>query len=273
MAGLIGGYSPSLIAGANVVAGNGGGGPWTPAMLSPALWIEARSGVFQSNAGTTAATANSDPVGFITDLSGNGFHLSSTADDTTRPLLQGVGANPYLDFDGSNDCLRRAASLGMFSAGSVSIFAALRANPASNGHLLNEGNSGNSNQVYQLFNALPGTPTSRTQFIRTDDNVLISASGNTPSFFNNSDQVLGVTDDGSNLIPYIDSAAQTTRTYTRSGSFTFNIFGLGALVRNTISLYFQHRLYGLVIVNGAVLSGTDRALLITYLGALQGRTL
>jgi hypothetical protein len=99
--------------------------------LTPALWIEAKQQTFQSNAGTTPASANSDPVGYIGDLSGAGFHMTSVANDTTRPLLQGVGVFPYLDFTSANSqTLRRAADIGSYAAGATTWAIVQRGNPA-----------------------------------------------------------------------------------------------------------------------------------------------
>lgn len=247
---------------------------FTPASLSPALWVEARNGVFQSNAGTTAATADTNPVGYITDLSGNGFHLTSAADDGTRPLLGGVGVNPYLDFVAANSTiLRRTASLGMYAAGACSIFVAARANPAASAVMVGEGNTATTNTGYLLMYSFSAPTTSRTQLIRDDVGGSSSGSGQTASFFDNTDKVLGVTDDSANIIPYINTSAQTTRTYTRpGGAFNINRFGLGGWQRNTASNYFTTRIYGVVIVN-RVIDSTERGNLITYLGNLAGLSL
>jgi len=67
------------------------------------------STVFQDAAMTTPAGAD-DPVGAIMDKSGNGNHLTqSTA--ALRPALRNVGGLWYLEFDGTDDFLTRAAIL------------------------------------------------------------------------------------------------------------------------------------------------------------------
>jgi hypothetical protein len=62
--------------------------------------------LFQLSNGTTAVTADADPIGYATDLSGNGKHATQ-ATVNNRPLYK-VGT-PRALFDGSNDILSTAA--------------------------------------------------------------------------------------------------------------------------------------------------------------------
>lgn len=258
---------------------SGGGGGFTPASLSPALWIEAGNQCFQSNAGTTAATANSNPVGFWTDLSGNGFHISSAADDSTRPLLQGVGTHSYVDFDGVDDILFRAATLGLYASGTgFSIFASVKANPVATTVLAGEGNSLSTSPRYDILRSYTTIATQNSEFIR--DAAGSNASINsciTTGVYDNTDRVVGFTDDGgaatANLVGYLDGSANGSSSYTRTGhALTIDRFSVGGLRRTTSGLFFVSRVYGLVVVK-SVLSGTDRANLVTYLGNLAGLTL
>jgi hypothetical protein len=249
-------------------------GPWTPARLKPALWIEPRrGGMFQSNAGSgTLAAASGDAVGFIPDLSGNGFHLSSVADDTTRPLLQGVGLIPYLDFDGSNDLLQRAASLGIYAAGSASIFMALKANNGSLGGLVMLMESANASDPFIAYIRGPtgGTATTSDMFLRNDASVTLVAAGAVQQtlVFDNVDHVYGVVDTGSSMTTHKDGVAGTAVGYTRSGVVTATRFALGASYRNTTTAFFAHRCYGLVIVKRA-LSLAEISMLTRYMGRLN----
>jgi hypothetical protein len=248
---------------------------WTPADLTPDLWIEpAQGGLFQSNAGSTAATANSDVVGYAPDLSGDGFHLTSAADDTTRPTLQGVGALPYLSFDGSNDILRRTASLGSYAAGAATWGIVFRSNSnAVNSYLLAEGSSAGANMI--LGNVIASaTATVQTMFWRNDANGQVIATAFVPNagVFDGTDRVLIITDNGSTITTYVDGVAGATSAYTRSGAFTPDRFALGGLVRNTTGSWWAGRVYGLVAVNRVVSAG-ERADLTTYLGNLAGLSL
>jgi hypothetical protein len=252
--------------------------PWTPARLSPALWIEPRrGGMFQSSAGSgTLAAANGDAVGFIPDLSGNGFHLSSVADDTTRPFLQGVGTTPYLDFDGSNDLLQRAASLGIYSAGSASVFMALRANNGSLGGLVMLMESQNASDPFIAYIRGPtgGTATTADMFLRNDASGSIVAAGAVQQtlVFDNVDHVYGVLDTGLSMTPHKDGVPGTTVGYTRSGVVTTTRFALGAAYRNTTSAFFAHRCYGLVVVR-RLLSAAEISMLTRYMARLNSSVL
>lgn len=83
-------------------------------------WLEPRlGGLFQDSAGTaTPATANNDPIGFIPDLSGNGFNATQ-ATAGNRPLYQTAGlssAYPSALFDGTNDNWTLGSTVGNVQA-------------------------------------------------------------------------------------------------------------------------------------------------------------
>lgn len=69
-----------------------GGGAWTPAKLSPALWLKSSVGLYQDAAKTTPATADADPVGAWADQSGNG-NDATQGTDTNRPSLQNAAGD------------------------------------------------------------------------------------------------------------------------------------------------------------------------------------
>jgi Concanavalin A-like lectin/glucanases superfamily len=96
---------------------NGGAGlaypfttaPWTPAALSPTLWLRADAGTYQDAARTIPAVADGDPVGGWADQSGNAHHASQ-ATAAARPTLQlsELHGKPVLRFDGVDDYLSSA---------------------------------------------------------------------------------------------------------------------------------------------------------------------
>ena len=84
-------------------------GAFSPSTLSPFAWYDPsdRSTLFQLSNGTTAVTADGDPVGYLGDKSGNGHHLVM-ATEANRPLYKTSGGLHWLEFDGSNDFLEVA---------------------------------------------------------------------------------------------------------------------------------------------------------------------
>lgn len=249
---------------------------WTPAALRPAAWFEAgKSRKFQSSAGTTASVSDSDVIGFIGDLSGNFFDMTSAADDTTRPTLQGTATYPYISFDGSNDILRRTSAVNSYAAGSCSIFVALR----SNAHLTStfvfgEGDSASNNSVYGIIAASSAAASTGTALIRNSANTALHANSTAvqTNAFDSSDRVYGIVDDGAGLTPYLDGVSGTASAYTRSGTLTQDRTGFGGLQRAAASSWWAGRVYGLVVINRAI-SSIEALKLTNYMGKLQGRYL
>lgn len=250
-----------------------GTGTFSPSSLSPSFWGEAASSnLFQSNAGTTAATANGDVVGYFADLSGNGRHFVSLANDGTRPTLQGVGAKKYLQFDGADDILTLAASLGSYAGGSASWFFTINQNnSAGNGTpVLAEGDSAATASVYSLATARSTDATSAAAIIRNSANTafLTQATAVQANVFNNTPHVYGVVDNGSTLTPYLDGVAGTPVAYNRSGSLTQNRTGMGGYYRSSVGPYGAVQLYAALTVP-RVLNSTEIANLSTYMAVLK----
>jgi hypothetical protein len=245
---------------------------FTPAALSPVLWVEAgKGGIFQSRAGTTSAVANNDVVGFLPDLSGNGKNQLSVADDTTRPTLQGVGVQPYVSFDGVNDMLTSAA-INSYAAGSASWFFAMNSASAVNFAVLaGEASTTSANPFYVLAQRW-NSGNQSTAGISNDANTSLASSVGATGTFDGTDHVFGIVDTGTSLIPYLDGVAGTAHPYTRSGTVTVDNFSLGAFHKAAISLWCVGRIYSGACVNRA-LTSLEIANLTTYLGATQGRSL
>lgn len=249
---------------------------FTPLDLEPALWVEpARGGLFQSNAGTTAAAANNDVVGYLPDLSGNAKHYTSEADNTTRPTLQGVGTKPCIRFDGSNDFLQRTESLGLLAAGAYTLAFAIKANsPAVDARLFTEGNSASNNTLFIPLQAHNPTATTSSALYRNDAGTqLVSpssmANANT---FDNTDKVFILTDDGTFIRSYVNGGTGASTGWTPSGVFTLNRSAIGCLLRATSGNWFAFDLYGMVAIK-RVLTVTERGHLKKYMGNLAGLSL
>ena len=105
-------YACMPVASQNAVIGQK---PVSGPVAGSLLWTRSDFGTFQSNAGTTAASSDTDVVGYWTDQSGNGNHLKSNANDTARPILKlsQVNGFPSIRFDGSNDILKALFTLSL----------------------------------------------------------------------------------------------------------------------------------------------------------------
>ena len=250
--------------------------PFTPLDLEPALWLEpAQGGLFQSTAGTTAASANSDVVGYLPDFSGNAKHYTSEADNTTRPTLQGVGTKPCLRFDGVNDLLRRTESLGLLAGGAYTLAFAFKSNsPAVDARFFTEGNSASNNTLFIPLQAHNPTATTSSALYRNDAGTQLvspSSMANT-NVFNNTDKVFILTDDGAFIRSYVNGAAGASTGWTPSGAFTLDRSTIGALLRAASGNWWAGDFYGMVAIK-RVLTDAERASLRTYMGNLAGLSL
>lgn len=92
-------------------------------------WYAAnRSLLYQNTNGTTPATAEGDPVGYVQDLSGNGRHLltvnsSDTQVNASRPTLRlnSLNRRATLFYDGTNDYLTHNSNSTTYNGG-VNVF-------------------------------------------------------------------------------------------------------------------------------------------------------
>jgi hypothetical protein len=107
-------------------------GVFSPASIGGLqLWLDASdaSTLFQNSNGTTAASADGDPVGYWGDKSGNSNHTIQ-ADGTKKPLLKLGQQNSKsgISFDGVNDSLTKSittAALGaLFGSNNCNIYIA-----------------------------------------------------------------------------------------------------------------------------------------------------
>jgi hypothetical protein len=231
--------------------------------------------LFQTITGTTPVTTDSDVVGTWIDSSGQGFDLSATANNTTRPTFHESGGVRWVEFDGSNDLLRRTAALGLYDAGSYTIAIAGRFNPsAAEAALLSEAHDGAS-----IFRCCAGNPTAANLGVhyRLPDGSTVPIGPTTTLItgaLDNSDTVLIFTDDGSQITAYDDGVAGTTRSYTRSGNMAdVSRFAFGALLRSAASHYMAGRYHAVAIWPGRVLDSSERAQVNSYFASLQGRSI
>lgn len=85
------------------------------------FWIDASdtTKLKQDTGGSTAVTADGDPVGYVAETSGNGGIFTRYTDDTYRPAFKVVNGYNCLRFDGSNDELRGDAVTRAIAGNSI----------------------------------------------------------------------------------------------------------------------------------------------------------
>ena len=220
------------------------------------LWLEAAdlATMFQNTNGTTAANTDGDPVGYWGDKSGNTNHMLALANDTTRPTHKNTAGVRRVAFDGTNDLLSLAASLGIFAAGNCTVMIVLNTPSGKQGTLFGEGNSASFNPAYNLVR------NSGTDFkdpiaqIKNDAGTVVGPSNTycNDALTVNTDVVLIVTDDGSNILGYRNNVAGASQGYSRTGTYnTFNRTFLGGDARNSApSGWQQMDVYAIVAWTG-----------------------
>ena len=230
-------------------------------------WLQARdlTTLFQNVAGTTPVTTSGEVVGTWNDKSGTSFNMTAQADDTTRPTFTESAGVQWVDGDGTNDLLVRAAA-PFFAAGAASFFFAMRASAtnASGDSVLSECNSGDNAPLYLPLRAF-STVTDAAGFIRNGANTeLINSVLDATNVFDGADHVIGVVDTGSLLTLWFDGVEKTGVAYTRSGTLTANRFSLFGVARGTPNLWFATRIYESACYTKA-LDDTEAGDLSTYL--------
>jgi hypothetical protein len=228
--------------------------------------------LFNTITGTGAVSVAGTAVGMVNDKSGNAFHLTATGNDTTRPTYETTDY-PHLNFDGSNDKLRRLAELGMYEAGACTVALAIKANPSVSRVLLGEGAS-SSTQPFYMFQANGSTATAGAFHHRTDGGALIANSlGSGTGAWDNTWRVVVIVDSGSNIKWYVDGVEVDSDNYTRSGTLALlNQFSLGCQIDTSAKNFFVGKVRKLAVIKKAV-SAAERASMTTHLGNLIGKTL
>jgi hypothetical protein len=230
--------------------------------------------LFQTITGTGAVASNLDPVGTANDKSGNGFHLTATANTSVRPTY-GTTDYPHLFFTGtSTQKLRRTSLLGMYAAGGCTIFLAVKGNPATGRALISEGYSGSGTPFYEFYSNSV-TASAGSFHLRNDAGGLAANFlGSGTGAWDNTWRVVVIVDSGSNIKWYVDGVEVDSDNYTRSGAFVLaNRFCLGSrFLSDTATLPWNGGVRKLAIVKRAV-TAAERAAATTHLGALIGKTL
>lgn len=238
------------------------------------LWIDASdlSTLKQDTGGTTAVTADGDPVGYVSNKATTpGGALTRITGDTQRPLYKVVGGYSCLQFDGSNDGLEGNATLRTMTSGPVTYWTIVMVSSlASSGVAFNDMayifTGSNFNTTYfqyisntqfgaSLANAYTAIPT----IVSTDKNVFtIRYSSDGVSSFMNT-RVNGV---------QVDDSSPTVSSLNLGAGNAISMH----VGHNGSADYFKGDLYQLYFINKSV-TGTDLDNLESYMAAKAGITL
>ena len=250
---------------------SGGGSSLPVAEDGLVLFLEAddTDTLFQTVAGTTAP-ADGSPIGTWQDKSGAGNHLTAAADDTARPTYRTNGGLPYLEFDGSNDVLRRLASFNLAASGGTVLLAMRSASPAASAIPFSEGLSSNATLRYYSVNSGGDAATT----IRTGEgSYLLNTVTLYGAAFDGLDRVFGFADSNTQVEGYlVGTASGAPDAITKSGTLTTDRFAIGALWRASPANWFAMRVYAVAVWDRILTSG-EMGTAVAYLATKQGRTL
>jgi hypothetical protein len=200
------------------------------------------------------------------DQSGNGRNLTqATAAD--QPIIVNAGALVEFGtnsraaplFNGTSDYLTRVGA-GLYASGAstcVGVFGS-----ASLGLLrsvLMEGNTTEGNTYYAPMLEDDASGANLTSFIRNDaDSVDYNfVTGPPPAAFDGNLHQCEVDDSGTSITTYVDGTPTNTGSYTRSGTLTVTNISMGAVVRSTVSNWFNGYILEMLTF-GSVISLADR---------------
>lgn len=217
--------------------------------------------LFQDAAGTVPVTAVGQPVGRISDLSGNGHHATQ-AITASRPTLIYENGMYGLEFDGVDDFMN-LPYLGLYANGSASIVCAIDSvTQATDGHFISERSTASANQKYILSRRVANDGIDA--LLVNDANSTVKDTTGTTSGLR-AKTIRSIVDNGQNINVYKEGVLSGYDNYTRSGSLTLNTTTLGASVSTTTSNYMKFKLFGLIITKSA-LNDIERLQCEKYLG-------
>lgn len=258
---------PALRPAIRSVFGGAGAAPvvWTPASLFAAsevgVWYDPSdlSTLWQDTAGTTPVTAAGQAVARMDDKSGNGLHITQDT-AANRPLLQTAGGLYYLDYDGTDDIMTRAAVAG--SAWTV-IVGASQDNDATGGLVFGNRTATADRFGVRLDNSIAAIGHYNGAWLTKSRG---STSGGVPD---TSPHVLSaLVSEGSSVTAYYDGS-----TMTDTGTPLSNSTDIMAIGGSTTSSYnLDGKVYG-IILRAALSSAEDFALAQAWIAAKAGVTL
>lgn len=230
---------------------------FTPASLANLkAWYKADAGVFQDAAGTVPG-ANNQPVGYWTDQSGNGLHLTNATDTTNYPTYKTATLNGLAVIDCDNTSFSQFLYNAAFNMGgtTASAFVVVKfTSDGPNSRILSYATSGGSDtdsDHWTMFQ--PSMTRSETYQTAVKSGVTITSSS-----WNN----LGTIFDGTNNTMYKAGVADTPVSCTTSMNAT-GYFGIAGAPPAGGSILKAGQFAELVVTSG-VMTPTEISNLTTY---------
>jgi hypothetical protein len=233
---------------------------FTPASLSPKVWIEADPTKLYTDAGTTLVSADGQAVQQANDKSGNGVNMSQ-ATLANRPLYKTGSGHPYLLFDGTNDSIEDNGTSHAYGDGSGQMWLAVC--------------------VYQAattgwqWAALLRDATDGTSQLRIESSSG-TIRGYTDEGGSSGELVLGTATVGVQYVVFLQLTTTQLAAYLNNG--TPVTASLSSLVTHNATMHIGYQPFAnsnywnggikAVITGAGVLSSTDRTNLYNYLAAL-----
>ncbi len=245
----------------------GGAAAFTPASLSPTAWYDPSdlATVWQDSARTTPASVNG-VVGAIDDKSGNGKHLLQ-ATTAAKPVLRQSGALYWLEFDGVDDFMETAIEPFGTSISEASVMIAHREISRVAGGLITLAEGG-----------LAFPEVWRTLAPFSDGTIYFDVGGGSPP-----NRITAAAPAvGTDIVFLFESSVINSRQlFTIDGAggasdatgHTIDATGLTMRLARSSTNYQNTQFSGAVIKTGSVLTTPQRASLLTWLAAKQGRVL
>lgn len=231
--------------------------------------------LFQNIAGSTAVSADGQTVGMWKNRQLDGFDVTATGDDSTRPLYKTSGGVSWIEFDGTDDILWRSAARGIYAAGASTVLAAVRSPASASGTIVSEGLSTGSTASFYCPMQTNSTDPNDMQATNRSDSNAFPLSGQLlydEAVLANTDLVFLTTDSGSSIQGYKDGVTdRSAAAYTRQTT-TLDRLSIGGVRRQTSTIFWNGRIYGVWAWN-RVLNSTELAQALTYAGLKQGRSL
>lgn len=210
------------------------------------------SNLYTDSARTTLVSASGDAIGSVTDLSGNGKHASSAG--TARPLWNSGG---YATFDALDDYLQTAA-IDFSATDAVTVVVGLRKAQSAAGGMIAElsASSSANNGTFWVFDGV-GAVAGDGLTWRSKGTIDRSPSGTVVAPANA--VFTGFGDISADTATMRINGTDAGSNGGDQGTGNFGNYALNIGARNAASLFFNGRLYRLLVI-GRALTTTERSL-------------